>query len=147
MNLVKFFKDMESLQDQLSNLVTREYRRTPRMAFLPGESLTDYPYMNIAENAENVYVEALAPGVEPDSLKINVLRNTLTITGEKTRSKIPLEDHHRCERAPGKFVRSIELPLEINSERVSAEYKNGLLFITLPKAEAAKPRQIEVKVN
>ena len=147
MNLLKLFREMERLQSHLSTVFDKEYNRLPKMAFLPGESNTDYPYMNIAEDRENVYVEALAPGVTPDSLKINVLRNNLTLTGEKSASKVPLEDHHRCERAPGKFVRTVELPVDINADKVGAEYKNGMVFITLPKAETAKAKQIEVKVN
>jgi HSP20 family protein len=103
--------------------------------------------INLSEDKDAYYVEALAPGVEPDSLEVTVVHNALTISGEKK----PLGDvdpqaYHRNERATGRFVRSIDLPSEVDSEKVKADYRNGLLLITLPKAEAAKPRQISVSV-
>jgi HSP20 family protein len=105
--------------------------------------------VNIHEDPEAVYVEALAPGVDPGSLDITVLRNVLTITGEKRRvpSDVQPEAFHRSERATGKFVRSIEMPVEIDEDKVQADYQRGLLLIRLPKAEKAKPKQISVQVG
>jgi len=82
-------------------------------------------------------------------LNLTVVHNNLTISGEK---KGPPEDikpeaFHREERASGKFVRTITLPVEIDDSKVSAQYKNGLLLITLPKSEKAKPKQISVQVS
>jgi HSP20 family protein len=95
-----------------------------------------------------VYVEALAPGVDPASLSLSVLRNVLTISGEKRRvpGDIKPEAFHRSERATGKFIRNIELPVEVDENKVKADYENGLLMVTLPKAEQAKPKQISVQV-
>jgi HSP20 family protein len=104
--------------------------------------------VNLHEDQNNVYVEALAPGVDPASLQLTVVRNTLTITGEKRRvpGEIKPEAFHRSERATGKFVRSIELPVEVDEDRVKADYKHGLLTVSLPKAEKARPKQISVQV-
>jgi HSP20 family protein len=70
------------------------------------------------------------------------------MAGEKTRiaGDVKPEAFHRSERASGKFVRTVDLPLEVNEGGVQAEYKNGLLVITIPKAEKAKPKQINVKI-
>jgi HSP20 family protein len=76
------------------------------------------------------------------------MRNRLTLSGEKTRvAEVKQEAFHRSERSSGKFVRTFDLPVEVDDERIHAEYKNGLLIITLPKAEKAKPRQVNVKVS
>jgi HSP20 family protein len=119
-----------------------------RTAFLPGRAARRYPLINLYEDRDNLYVEALAPGIDPASLSLNVLHNVLTITGEKRRvpGDIKPEAFHRSERATGKFVRNIELSTEVDENKVKAEYKNGLLMVTLPKAEQAKPRQISVQV-
>jgi HSP20 family protein len=77
-----------------------------------------------------------------------VAGETLTLSGEKPRApgEIKPEAFHREERAAGKFVRSIELPVDVDETKVKAEYKNGLLLINLPKSEKAKPKQISVQV-
>ncbi|MBI4523863.1 MAG: Hsp20/alpha crystallin family protein [Deltaproteobacteria bacterium] len=119
-----------------------------RVAFLPGRSPRRYPFINLHEDKENFYVEALAPGVNPESLNLTVVHNNLTISGEKLQNSgtVRPEAFHRNERASGKFVRTIELPLEVDESKVQAGYANGLLVVTLPKAEKAKPKQISVKV-
>jgi HSP20 family protein len=119
-----------------------------RTAFLPGRAARQYPLINLAEDRDHIYIEALAPGIDPASLDLAVVRNVLTISGEKRRhpEDIKPEAFHRSERAAGKFVRTLELPVEVDADRVKAEYKHGLLMVTLPKAEAAKPKQINVTV-
>jgi len=119
-----------------------------RVAFLPGRGPRRYPLVNLLEDKDNLYVEALTPGVDPQSLNVTVMQGRLTVSGEKSRvaADVKPEAFHRSERASGKFVRTFDLPVEVNEERILAEYKNGLLIVTLPKAEKAKPRQVNVKV-
>jgi HSP20 family protein len=119
-----------------------------QVAFLPARGPREYPLINLLEDKDHIHVEALTPGVEPQSLNLTVMNNRLTIAGEKTRigGNVTAEAFHRSERAAGKFVRMIDLPVEVNDAAIQAEYKNGLLVVTLPKAEKAKPKQINVKV-
>lgn len=120
-----------------------------RAAFLPGQAARRYPLINLFHDRDHIYIEALAPGVDPATIDLAVLGNVLTISGEKRRHPegIKPEAFHRSERAAGKFVRSIELPISVDAAQVTAQYKHGLIVVTLPKAEAAKPKQISVSVN
>lgn len=120
-----------------------------QVAFLPGRGPRRYPLINLLEDQDHVYIEALTPGVDPQSLNVTLVQNHLTLSGEKSRipSEIKPEAFHRSERASGKFVRTIDLPVEVNEGAIDAEYKNGLLLVTLPKAEKAKPKQIQVKLT
>jgi HSP20 family protein len=108
-----------------------------------------YPLLNVHEDHDNLYIEALAPGLNPETLDITVVNNALRINGEKQplSEEIKSEDYHRNERDSGKFVRTLSLPVEVNADKISAEYRDGLLLITAPKAEAAKPKQISVNVK
>ena len=103
----------------------------------------------MSEDANALYVTALAPGLDPAAIALSVQDNRLTIAGEKPRvaADIQPEAFHRSERAAGKFVRTVTLPIEVEHEQVQADYKNGLLVVTLPKAEKAKPKQIAVSVE
>lgn len=142
---------LESLRREIDRVFedpTLRHEPMFRTAFLPGRAARRYPLINFAEDKDAVYVEALAPGIDPSSLDIHVLRNTLTISGEKRRvpTDVKPEAFHRSERATGKFVRNIELPVEVDEQKVQADYKDGILTITLPKAEKARPKQIAVQI-
>lgn len=122
--------------------------RAWRTAFLPGTAARRYPLVNLSEDANNLYVEALAPGVDPKSLDLSVLQGRLSIRGEKPGlEQVTAEAYHRNERATGRFHRVIDLPVSVDADKVKADYKDGLLLITLPKSEAAKPKHIAVTVG
>jgi|SRR5688572_14709804 HSP20 family protein len=142
---------MEALRrgiDQAFGTTDIAHEPFARGAFLPGRAARRYPLINLSEDRDHVYVEALAPGVEVDSLALTVIRNVLSISGEKRRTPdtIPPEAFHRNERAAGKFVRTVDLPVEVDADQVTAAYQHGLLLVTLAKAAAAKPTQIPVTV-
>ena len=105
--------------------------------------------MNISEDANNLYVEALAPGLDPNTLDVSVRGDQLVISGEKQPlpKNIKSEFIHRSERAAGQFTRSLSLSAGVESDKVQANYTNGVLKIILPKVEKAKPKQIAVKVG
>ena len=145
------FAEMDALRREIDR-VFEGYggrgQRPFRYAFLPGSAARAYPLMNVSEDAEAVYVEALAPGVDPETLDVSLERNVLTISGEKKSLRgVNPDAYHRSERATGRFVRTLRLDSEVDDGKIGAEYANGLLLITLPKAETAKPRQITVTVK
>jgi len=146
------WQTLEALRRELDRVFDgTDTRNEPffRTAFLPGRAARRYPLINLYEDKDAVYLEALAPGVDPATLNLNVVGNTLSITGEKRRvaGDVKPEAFHRSERATGKFVRHLQLPVEVDEGKVRADYKDGLLIVTLPKAEKAKPKQITVQVG
>jgi len=107
-----------------------------------------FPLMNVTEDNDNYYIRAELPGIKTDELDISVTGESLTISGER---KIPAEDetatYHRREREAGKFSRIISLPGQVDTGKVEARSVDGVLTVVLPKAEAAKPRQITIKAS
>jgi HSP20 family protein len=122
--------------------------RTFPTAFLPGQAARAYPLINVSEDADVLYVTALAPGLEPTAIQLTVQDNRLTMAGEKQRvaAEVQPDTFHRSERAAGTFVRTVTLPIDVEHAQVQADYKHGLLVVTLPKAEKARPKQIAVSV-
>lgn len=107
-----------------------------------------YPALNLWEDDDHLYVEAELPGFDLEDLEITVAgENQLTLKGNRKRPDFEGGTWHRQERGFGEFHRMIELPEHVRHDDVSAEFKQGVLTITLPKKEEAKPRRIEVKVN
>lgn|SRR6185295_5198244 len=105
-----------------------------------------YPLLNAWEDESNLYVEAELPGFELAELEIYVTGgNQLAIKGERKDSHVENGIWHRRERAFGSFSRMVELPRPVDSNKVSAEFKDGVLTVTLPKAEEVRPRRIQVK--
>jgi len=105
-----------------------------------------YPALNLTEEGDNLFVRAELPGVKPESLDISVVEGKLLIRGErKIEAEDPKTNYHRRERDAGFFRRTIPLPARVDSNKVSASLKNGVLTITLPKSEEAKPKKIAVQ--
>ena len=101
------------------------------------------------EGPEALYVEAMVPGVDPETLDLSVVRRTLTLAGEKrplhantdTEPKV----FHRKERSEGRFERRFTLPMEVDADKVSAEYADGMLRVTLPKLDQDTPKQVSIQ--
>ena len=105
------------------------------------------PSLNVWEEGENLKVEVEIPGVKLEDVDVAFNKGELTIKGEK---KVEIKESatlHRRERLAGSFTRTMTVPWEIKSDEVSAELKDGILTVTLPKAEAAKPRKVAVKYH
>jgi HSP20 family protein len=104
------------------------------------------PACDIFEDKDGIRIVAEIPGVNSQDVKLSLENNTLTIRGEKKQvTEEKAEQVHRYERSYGVFERSFSLPTTVDPEKVEAEYSNGLLTVTLPKVERAKPREIQVK--
>lgn len=135
------WNQMQQLQTEMNRLFDRWGDGGTGRALAAG-----YPAVNVWEDAENVYVEAELPGVDPKDLEIHVTGgNQLALKGERKQSTPEKGVVHRQERGFGSFVRVLTLPFQVNAERVDAHFENGVLLIKLAKHEAAKPRKITVK--
>lgn len=108
-----------------------------------------FPPVDIYESAEQeIVLKAELPGISREDIDLRVENNTLTLRGERKQdTEVKQEQFHRVERSYGAFSRSFALPSRIDTERVRADFKDGVLTITLPIKAEAKPRQIQVDIN
>jgi HSP20 family protein len=105
------------------------------------------PALDLYQNNDNVVAVVELPGLRKEEIEISLHDSTLTISGERKLESGNGEQTERSERYVGKFRRSITLPTRVDSAKVSASYRDGILTVTLPKAEEAKPKQIKVNVD
>ncbi len=138
------FRGVSTLQDQFNRLFNDVFDRKGEES-----SLTAWaPAVDIYETEHELVVKADLPEVDPKDLDIRVENNILTIRGERKFEKKVNEDNYlRVERAYGSFARSFTLANTVNSDAIKADYQNGVLTLTIPKREEAKPKQIKVNVN
>jgi HSP20 family protein len=104
-----------------------------------------YPALNIWEDEHSLYAEAELPGLKMEDLELLVVGNELTVKGQRKDEQPEGTTYHRRERGVGSFSRVVRLPIDIDADKVEATLKDGVLLITLPKAEKAKPRKVQVK--
>jgi HSP20 family protein len=133
-----------SLQEQFNRLFSEAFDRSSDES-----SITTWaPAVDIFETEHELVVKADLPDIKPEGLDIRVENNILTIRGERKFEKQVNENNYlRVERAYGSFSRSFSLANTVNSDAIKAEYKDGVLTLTIPKREEAKPKQIKVNVN
>jgi len=106
------------------------------------------PQVDVAETKDEIIIRAEVPGMTKEDITVTLQDNVLTLRGEKKQEKTEKEvAFHRMERSYGSFVRSFTLPTLVQADKVKATYKDGVLTITLPKAEEVKPKEISVSVN
>ena len=105
-----------------------------------------FPPVNISQDDDNFYLRAEVPGIKPSELSISAVRNRVSLAGKREiQREHERVSYHRKERAEGSFNRTVTLPTEVDAEQVDARYADGILTLTLPKAEETKPRQITVR--
>jgi len=138
------FRGLANLQDQFNRIFNESIRN-----FSEESAVTTWaPAVDIYETHNELVVKADLPDVDEKDIDVRVENNLLTIRGERKLEKSVTEENYlRVERTYGSFSRSFSLPNTVNSEAIAAEYKNGVLTVTLPKREEAKPRQVKVSVN
>ena len=140
------FRDLLGLRERMNRLFEESARGLGRGQ---EEDLGAWaPAVDIYEKGTDVVLKAELPGLDPKDVDIRVENNVLTLQGErKFEGETKREDYHRVERAYGGFTRSFTLPSTVDTTNVKADYKDGVLRITLPKREEAKPKQIQISVN
>ena len=136
-------RGLTTLQDQINRLFSDSFDRSGEEG-----SLTAWvPAVDIYETEHELVVKADLPDIDPKDLDIRVENNILTIRGERKFEKQVNEDKYlRVERSYGSFARSFTLANTVNAEAIKADYQNGVLTLTIPKREEAKPKQIKVNV-
>ena len=138
------FRGLSTLQDQFNRLFNESFRNHPEESALT----TWAPAVDIYETPNELVVKADLPDVNEKDIDVRVENNLLTIRGERKFEKSVSEENFlRVERTYGAFSRSFSLPNTVNAEAIGAQYKNGVLTVTLPKREESKPRQVKVTVN
>jgi HSP20 family protein len=138
------FRGLSTLQDQFNRLFNESSRNHTEESALT----TWAPAVDIYETPNELVVKADLPDVNEKDIDVRVENNLLTIRGERKFEKSVSEENFlRVERTYGSFSHSFSLPNTVNAEAIGAEYKNGVLTVTLPKREESKPRQVKVTVN
>ena len=142
------FRDLLTLQERMNRMFNDSYRGR-------GASEDDWalggswaPAVDIYEHEGNIVLTAELPGVDPKDVDVRVENNVLTLRGERKWSDdVQRESYHRVERAYGSFTRSFTLPNVVDTEKIKADFKEGMLKLVLPKREEAKPKQISINVT
>ncbi|MCL5942671.1 MAG: Hsp20/alpha crystallin family protein [Actinobacteria bacterium] len=136
------FRELTSLQNEFNRLFSR------LGVGEVGERQSWLPSVDVIETKEAIKLKAELPGIDPDGIKLEVEENVLTLSGERRfEEKVEEDKYYRIERRYGSFSRSLALPQNVDTERIEAHYENGVLEVTVPKLEEAKPKRIAVKVG
>lgn len=142
--MIQRLSPLETAWDPFAEIT--EFRRAMNRLLRPGDGLSQaYPPLNIYANDEEVVVSAEVPGMEKDKLEISVHGSTFTLSGSREPAEVGEGAAYlREERFSGRFNRMIDLPFNVDAERVKAQLRNGTLVCHLPRAESDKPRKITI---
>jgi HSP20 family protein len=133
--LARMRRDMETLMERLTG------------ESADGSVAGVFPPMNVSEDLDHYYVRALIPGIDASELNVSVVHQTIAVSGTRQSPEEEGVSYHRKERAEGPFSRSVTLPASFDRARIDAKYIDGILTLTLPKPEAAKPRRVTVQTS
>ncbi|MDX1951953.1 MAG: Hsp20/alpha crystallin family protein [Verrucomicrobiota bacterium] len=138
------FDQLDNLREEINRLF-----ETPNNGFARSEVLNSWaPALDLYEDKNNLVVKAELPGLKKEEIEISFHDRALTIAGERKHEKAyEGSETSRAERFFGRFQRTLALPKAVDANQITASYKDGILTVTLPKSEEAKPRQIEVKTK
>jgi len=136
------FRDLISLQEAMDRLLEDSYVRPGRLLPASMGALA----VDMYETDDAIVVKSAIPGIKPEDIDISVTADTLTIRGEtKSEEKVEEENYIHRERRYGSFCRSLAIPLPVVADKAEAEFDDGVLTLTLPKAEEIMPKAIKVK--
>ena len=140
------FGQLTGLRDEIDRLFDAPLAELSRGA---SQLLSGWtPALDVYEDKDNVYVRAELPGMKKEDIDVSLHNGSLSISGErKAQEEFKDAEVYRSERFVGRFQRTLSLPTAVAADKIKAQYKDGILSVTLPKAEEAKPRQIDVSVN
>ena len=140
------FTDMDRFFDDFGSWMRPFERRRPSWAHLPAAFEGKMPKVDVVDREKEVVVRAEVPGVRKEDLEVSMSDNTVTIKGTTHREeKEEKDEYFRCEISSGSFTRTVALPCDVDSEKATTRYKDGLLELTVPKVERAKRRTIKVE--
>ncbi len=146
MQLVRFnpMREMFNVRNRMNHIFDDFF--SPTLKGDQEASLWNWkPVVDVYDNDDNIVIKAELPGVDKENIDIDVTGRFLTLKGERSvENEVKEEKYHRKERAYGKFERVFTLPAEVDSEKIEADYKDGVLTINIPKPEKEKPRQITI---
>ncbi len=146
MDLVRWnpWKEMVSLRDRMNRLFDDVFFRSDRRED-PWADGVWVPAVDMFETDDKVVIKAELPGLEKKDISLDLQNGVLTLKGErKSENEVKEDNYYRREMSYGKFVRSFSLPVDVDAEKIKAEFKNGLLTVEVPKPEGHKPKQIKV---
>ena len=142
------FRDLLSLQDRMNRLFDESARGAARGREEEWATGTWAPAVDIYEQGGDLVLKAELPGVDPKDVELRIENNVLTLKGErKTDTEVKRDSYHRVERSYGAFTRAFTLPTTVDTTKVKADFKDGLLRVVLPKREESKPKQVQIEVN
>ena len=140
------FREMVSLHEVMDRLLAETFTRPLGLSM--SENLGWVPQIDMYQTSDNIVVKATVPGVKPDDLHITITGDVLTIRGEiKAEEEVQNATYHLRERRYGTFSRSLPLPAPVVADKAKAEFEDGILTLTLPKAEEVRPKAIKVKAK
>jgi HSP20 family protein len=145
-NLIRWepAREMMTLRDAMDRLFDDAFTRPLRL----NEGNWSIPAVDMYQTDDEIVVKAAIPGIKADDVQINVTGETLTIKGEmKEKEEVKEKAYHLREQRWGTFERSIVLPTDVVADKAKAEFENGVLTITLPKAEEVRPKSISIKTK
>jgi HSP20 family protein len=142
------FREMEEMQARLGSLLGGRFPQL-KQGTDEGFSLTEWvPPVDIVEDEKEYTIRVEIPGVKKEDVKVSVEGGVLSITGDRKAEKEEKDKkYHRVERSYGSFIRSFAVPEGASSDKISAEFKDGVLSVRLPKDEKVKPQLVDVKIG
>ncbi len=139
------FGELRTLRDEMEKTWNQFFKAWPSVETFRGEWV---PSLDVSETKDEVVVRAEVPGIDAKDIDVTLKDGLLTIKGEKKAEKEEKgENHHLTERRYGSFSRSVRLPFDVHASKIKANYKDGLLTITMPKSEKSKVKQIKVNMD